>query len=169
MRFSRDRIITPSLLAAKLISPPVRRTCGLLGGHHVIADRPGGPQARSSPSARQGRSEAKWLDGDEDRRTIRARDGRSERLRGRSAARTYDTNETRRLEEEVGEARRRSQVWSQCECAFNYMNTASGKNLTSVFLSMKSAWVCRTTPAAHSAASRTKRGCAGRQRHASGA
>jgi hypothetical protein len=39
-------------------------------GHHVVAQRFGGPQARSSPSARQGRSEAKWLDWAEDRRTI---------------------------------------------------------------------------------------------------
>jgi hypothetical protein len=52
------------------------------GGHHVIADRSGGPQARSSPSARQGRSEAEWLDGDEDRRTISRRDGHRVRDRG---------------------------------------------------------------------------------------
>ena len=36
----------------------------------VVAKIFGGPQARSSPSARQGRSEAKWLDRAEDRRTI---------------------------------------------------------------------------------------------------
>jgi hypothetical protein len=54
---------------------------GFFSGHHLIADRFGGPQARSSPSARQGRSEAKWLD-----RTA---------TRGRSAAMTYETNVTR--------------------------------------------------------------------------
>jgi len=39
-------------------------------GHHVIAGRPAEPQARSSPPARKGRSEAEWLDRVEDRRTI---------------------------------------------------------------------------------------------------
>jgi hypothetical protein len=68
------------------------------GGHHVIAGPGGAASARSSPSARQGRSDAEWLDRAKDRRTIRARDGRIERPRGRSAARTYETNETRRLE-----------------------------------------------------------------------
>jgi hypothetical protein len=46
-------------------------------GHHVIAGRPAEPQARSSPPARKGRSEAKWLDRAEDRRTIGPRDGRT--------------------------------------------------------------------------------------------
>ena len=45
----------------------------------------GAASARSSPPARKGRSEAEWLDGAGDRRTIRARDGRRERRPGRSA------------------------------------------------------------------------------------
>jgi hypothetical protein len=54
-------------------------------GHRVIAGPRGAASARSSPSARKGRSEAEWFDGDEDRRTIRPRDGRRERPPGRSA------------------------------------------------------------------------------------
>jgi len=46
------------------------------GGHQVIARQLAQPQARSSPPARKGRSEAEWLDGAEDRRTISRRDGR---------------------------------------------------------------------------------------------
>ena len=67
------------------------------GGHHVIADRSGGPQARSSPSARQGRSEAEWLDQAEDGRTIAL--VMAAVTRGRSAAVTNETNETRCSEE----------------------------------------------------------------------
>jgi hypothetical protein len=71
LRFSRDRIITPSLLAAKSISlQPAAYIAVFFHGHHVVVKIFGGPQARSSPSARQGRSEAKWLDRAEDRRTI---------------------------------------------------------------------------------------------------
>jgi hypothetical protein len=57
----------------------------------------------------------------------------------------------------------------QCECAFTYMNAVSGEKLTGVFSSMKSLRVSPTAPAAHSTMSWTKRGCAGGQRHASGA
>lgn len=70
------------------------------GGHHVVAGSRGAASARSSPPAREGRSEAEWLDGAEDRRTIRARDGRKERLRGRSARRP--TRRTRRASWKTG-------------------------------------------------------------------
>ena len=72
-------------------------------GHHVIANRSGGPQARSSPAARKGRSEAEWLDEAEDRWTIRARDGRIEWPRGRSAARTYDERDAQVGRQEGGD------------------------------------------------------------------
>ena len=54
-------------------------------GHHVIAGRPAEPQARSSPPARKGRSEAEWLGRAEDRRNNRARDGRTHECRRCSA------------------------------------------------------------------------------------
>jgi len=69
-------------------SPPVVDLCiraqrlrEPTGGHHVIVGPRGAASVRSSPPARKGRSEAEWLDGAEDRRTIRARDGRSEQRR----------------------------------------------------------------------------------------
>ena len=62
-----------------------------------------------------------------------------------------------------------SQMEIRCECAFTYMNAVSGTNLTAVFSSMKSMREWPATSAVHSAVSWTKRGSAGRQRHASGA
>ena len=49
------------------------------------------------------------------------------------------------------------------------MNAVSGKNLTVVFSSMKSMREWATTSTLHSTVSWTKRGSAGRQRHACGA
>jgi hypothetical protein len=63
-------------------------------GHHLIAGRPSEPQARSSPLARQGRSEAEWLDRAEDRRTISHRDGRT--LERRLCSARQRTRRTRR-------------------------------------------------------------------------
>ena len=55
------------------------------------------------------------------------------------SARTYETNETRRLEDrkEVT-AKRPSRALIRYECAFTYMNAGSGENLSRVFLPMKS-------------------------------
>ena len=84
-----------SLMLCFALSVVGDRTCG----HHVIAGRAAEPQARSSPPARKGRSEAEWLDRAEDRRTIRRRDGRTRAATRSLSARTYETNETRRLED----------------------------------------------------------------------
>jgi hypothetical protein len=54
--------------------------------------------ARSSPPARKGRSEAEWLDGAEERRTISRRDGHY-LATAMLIERTNVTNETRRLED----------------------------------------------------------------------
>ena len=93
----------------------------------------GGAEARSSPPARKGRSEAEWLDGAEERRTISPRDGRI-RTTAMLSARTNATNGTRRLEDrqEVDGAMP-SQAWIRCECAFTYMNAVFRKNLTDTF------------------------------------
>ena len=56
----------------------------------------GGLQARSGPSARQGRSKAEWLDWAEDRPTMSHRDGRTLERR-RCSARMNRTNETRKV------------------------------------------------------------------------
>jgi len=78
----------------------------------------GAAEARSSPPARKGRSQAEWLDGAEDRRTISRRDGHS-LATAMLSARTNMTNETRRWEDrQEMTARLPSRVEIQCECAF---------------------------------------------------
>jgi hypothetical protein len=77
LRFLRDRIITPPLLTRNRFCIRLSTSAIHIGGHHVIAKSSRGPQARSGPLARQGRSEAEWLDRAEDCRTISHRDGRT--------------------------------------------------------------------------------------------
>ena len=60
-----------------MFAPELSTSAIALCGHHAIARRRAEPQARSSPPARKGRSEAEWFDRAEDRRTIRRCDGRS--------------------------------------------------------------------------------------------
>jgi hypothetical protein len=66
---------TPSV--SLMFAPELSTSAIALCGHHAMARRRAEPQARSSPPARKGRSEAEWLDRAEDRRTIRRCDGRS--------------------------------------------------------------------------------------------
>ena len=89
------------------------------------------PQARSSPPARKGRSEAKWLDRAEDRRTISRRDGRTlERPRCSARERTRRTRRARSGEQSEGDGAVPSQAEIRCKCAFTYMNAVPRKNLT---------------------------------------
>jgi hypothetical protein len=124
--FLRDRIITPQLLERHRCVRSAGKSAISIGGHHVVAESFGGPQARSSPPARKGRSDAEWLDRAEDRRTISRRDGR--RLdRSRSSA---ENNETRKIGKVGGDGAVPTQMEIQCECAFSYKNALFQKNLT---------------------------------------
>jgi hypothetical protein len=102
-----------------------------IGGHHAIAESFGGSQARSSPLARQGRSEAEWLDRAENRRTISHGDGRTLQRRRCSARERNTTNETRKVgKHSGGDGAVLSQAEIQCECAFTYTNAVFRTNLT---------------------------------------
>ena len=59
----------------------------------------GGAAGAVKPAARQGRSEAEWLDRAEDRRTIRRRDGRIGGHQVAQRENLHETNETRGLED----------------------------------------------------------------------
>ena len=133
-------------------------------GHHVIANRSGGPQARSSPLARQGRNEAEWLDRAEDRRTIRRRDG-PHRLGHQLAQREnlWDERNAQVGKQSGGDGSVPSQAEIQRECAFTYMNAVSRKNLTDARAQlMLTTCAPRTTQAPRSAVSPASRRLAGR-------
>jgi hypothetical protein len=95
----------------------------------VIARQLAEPQARSSPPARKGRSEAEWLDGAENRRTISRRDGRGSRALG-ARQRTRKGIEARWWKK--GRRRRSSAaaVTIQSECALTLKNAGFRRNLT---------------------------------------
>jgi hypothetical protein len=130
LRFSRDWIITPTPGAWCISRSQVLNTFAIDLWPSRNCPISGAAEARSSPPARKGRSEAEWLDGAEDRRTISRRDGHS-LATAMLSARTNATNETRGLEDrqEVDGAMP-SQEWIRCECAFTYMNAVFRRNLT---------------------------------------
>jgi hypothetical protein len=120
-----------------MFAPELRTSAIALAAITQLPDG-GGAAGPVKPAARQGRSEAEWLDRAEDRRTIV---GVMAVTCGHQvlSARTHETNGTRGLEvcEEVtlGE---RLKALIRCECAFTYMNAVSGENLSGVLLPMNS-------------------------------
>jgi hypothetical protein len=141
LRFLRDRIITPQLLAQIDVCVRPSTSAIAISGHHVIAERFGGPRTAGQSGIVMA---ALLSDGDAQRertgRTRRARLGNSREVTARGL----------------------SQAAIRWKCAFTYMNAASRKNLTDARAQLSANDVaCRVRQSVRSAVSPASRRLAG--------
>jgi hypothetical protein len=118
----------PSAKPSRAVAPSTSAIS--IGGHHVIAESIGGPQAHSSPLARQGRSEAEWLDRAEDRRQSRIVMAALLSDGGAQRENKPDERDAQGWETVGGDGAVPSQADIRWKCAFTYMNAVSRKDLT---------------------------------------